>query len=226
MITSMRIVKMYVWEGFFLSRLISHRKAEMWKQRMKLTFYGFCDSVMRSTRFVIFFGLSRKSIFSKYLLAVVLSIYFSNANLSEFKVSDLFAVSMFLRIIEENLRFMFSTAMLWSELINACERIQGVLELPEHSDSGVENPSFESIDYTIKNVSAKYPGADELALHDITTKIPEGELTGIIGSVGCGKSTLLSLLLNELDISKGTVPKFNSFGFASQEAWIISGTIK
>lgn len=50
MITSMRIVKMYVWEGFFLSRLIDHRKAEMWKQRMKLSFYGFCDSILRSSR--------------------------------------------------------------------------------------------------------------------------------------------------------------------------------
>ena len=50
MITSMRIIKMYVWEGFFLSRLIGHRKAEMWKQRMKLSFYGFCDSILRSSR--------------------------------------------------------------------------------------------------------------------------------------------------------------------------------
>ena len=65
-----------------------------------------------------------------------------------------------------------------------------------------------------------------MALEDVTASIPTGRLTGIIGSVGCGKSTLLSLLLNELDIESGKVAKFNTFGFASQEAWIISGTIR
>ena len=39
-------------------------------------------------------------------------------------------------------------------------------------------------------------------------------------------STLLSLLLNELEIEKGSFDGFKSFGYASQEAWIITGTIK
>ena len=135
---------------------------------------------------------------------------------------------MFLKIIEDNLRFMFSTAMLFAELTNACKRIQQVLELPEHDDDnvGIENPSFDTNNQLIDGVTAKYPGSAENSLVNITTKIPSGQLTGIIGAVGCGKSTLLSLLLNELDVEEGKLPKFNSFGFASQEAWIISGTIK
>ena len=136
---------------------------------------------------------------------------------------------MFLKIIEDNLRFMFSTAMLFAELTNACKRIQQVLELPEHDDNddvGIENPSFGTDNQLIDGVTAKYPGSAENSLVSITTKIPPGQLTGIIGTVGCGKSTLLSLLLNELDVKEGKVPKFNSFGFASQEAWIISGTIR
>ena len=63
------------------------------------------------------------------------------------------------------------------------------------------------------------PGSPELALENISANIPTGQLTGIIGSVGCGKSTVLSLLLNELDIESGKLAKFNTFGFASQEAW-------
>ena len=70
---------------------------------------------------------------SKYLLAVILSIYFSGSSLADFKTSDLFAVSMFIKIIEENLRFMSMTATLFNELINACKRIQEVLELPENT---------------------------------------------------------------------------------------------
>ena len=50
MIVSMRLVKMYVWEGFFLSKLIDYRKAEMWKQRIKLSVFALCDSILRSSR--------------------------------------------------------------------------------------------------------------------------------------------------------------------------------
>ena len=39
-------------------------------------------------------------------------------------------------------------------------------------------------------------------------------------------STLLSLLLNELEIKNGSFDRFESFGYASQEAWMIAGTIK
>ena len=39
-------------------------------------------------------------------------------------------------------------------------------------------------------------------------------------------STLLSLLLNELEIKNGYFDGFESFGYASQESWMIAGTIK
>ena len=63
MINSMRIIKMYVWEGFFLQKLMRYRKEEMKKHRQKLYFYGFFDSILKSS--------------SKYLIAITISIYFS-----------------------------------------------------------------------------------------------------------------------------------------------------
>jgi len=36
----------------------------------------------------------------------------------------------------------------------------------------------------------------------------------------------LSLLLGELEIKNGSFDGFESFGYASQEAWMIAGTIK
>ena len=67
---------------------------------------------------------------------------------------------MFIKIIEDNLRFMFMTAMLFSELVNACERIQEVLELPEQDQKGITNPAFDSKskDYKIDKVTARYLG--------------------------------------------------------------------
>ena len=149
--------------------------------------------------------------------------------------------------------------MLFAELLNACTRIEDVLLLPEDSDTKksvnpeLENKAFKEQDsaaspaeYTVKNLSARYPGSSENSLSNITAHIPAGQLTGVIGSVGCGKrsvkvnrkclsppevkniyfSTLLSLLLNELEIESGSFDGFKSFGYASQEAWIITGTIK
>ena len=63
MVNSMRIIKMYVWEGFFLQKLMRYRKEEMKKHRQKLYFYGFFDSILKSS--------------SKYLIAITISIYFS-----------------------------------------------------------------------------------------------------------------------------------------------------
>ena len=65
MINSMRIIKMYVWEGFFLQKLMRYRKEEMKKHRQKLYFYGFFDSILKSS--------------SKYLIAITISIYFSRS---------------------------------------------------------------------------------------------------------------------------------------------------
>ena len=50
-------------KGFFLQKLMRFRKSEIKKHRQKLYFYGFFDSILRSS--------------SKYLIAITISIYFS-----------------------------------------------------------------------------------------------------------------------------------------------------
>ena len=50
-------------KGFFLQKLMRFRKEEIKKHRQKLYFYGFFDSILRSS--------------SKYLIAISISIYFS-----------------------------------------------------------------------------------------------------------------------------------------------------
>ena len=47
-----------------------------------------------------------------------------------------------------------------------------------------------------------------------------------VGPVGCGKTTVFNLLLNELEVKSGTIPRFLSFGYAAQEPWIITGTVR
>lgn len=56
-----------------------------------------------------------------------------------------------------------------------------------------------------KNVSFRYPGAEEYALSNITFTAKPGETTAFIGSTGSGKTTLLNLILRFYDVSSGQI---------------------
>ena len=56
-----------------------------------------------------------------------------------------------------------------------------------------------------KNVSFKYPGADEDVLTDISFTAHYGQTTAFIGSTGSGKSTVVNLIPRFYDVTEGEV---------------------
>ena len=56
-----------------------------------------------------------------------------------------------------------------------------------------------------KNVSFKYPDADEYLLKNISFKVNKGETIAFIGSTGSGKSTLVNLVLRFYDATEGKI---------------------
>ena len=89
-----------------------------------------------------------------------------------------------------------------------------------------------------KNVSFKYPGADEYVLKDISFKVNKGETIAFIGSTGSGKSTLINLIPRFYDVTDGEVlvdgvnvceykqeALFNKLGYVPQKAVMFTGTI-
>ena len=56
-----------------------------------------------------------------------------------------------------------------------------------------------------RNVSFKYPDADEYVLRDISFKVKKGETIAFIGSTGSGKSTLINLVPRFYDATEGEV---------------------
>lgn len=90
-----------------------------------------------------------------------------------------------------------------------------------------------------KNVSFKYPDADEYLLKNISFKAKKGETVAFLGSTGSGKSTLLNLIPRFYDATEGEVlidgvnvkdykeeDLHNRLGYVPQKAVLFKGTIK
>ncbi len=56
-----------------------------------------------------------------------------------------------------------------------------------------------------RNVSFRYPGAEEDVLHDINFTALPGQTTAIIGSTGSGKSTIINLIPRFYDVTGGSI---------------------
>lgn len=89
-----------------------------------------------------------------------------------------------------------------------------------------------------KNVSFRYPGADENVIENISFTARPGETTAIIGSTGSGKSTLINLIPRFYDVSEGEIllggvnvnsvrlhDLRNQIGYVPQKGFLFSGTI-
>ena len=89
-----------------------------------------------------------------------------------------------------------------------------------------------------KNVSFRYPGAEEYLLKNLSFKVNQGETWAIIGSTGSGKSTLINLVPRFYDATEGEVlvdgvnvkeykQEFlnNKIGYVPQKAVIFSDTV-
>ena len=90
-----------------------------------------------------------------------------------------------------------------------------------------------------KNVSFKYPDADEYLLKNISFKVEKGETIAFIGSTGSGKSTLINLVPRLYDATDGEVlvdgvnvkeydlkELNNRIGYIPQTAVMFTGTVE
>ncbi len=90
-----------------------------------------------------------------------------------------------------------------------------------------------------KNVSFKYPDADEYILKDISFKANKGDTVAFIGSTGSGKSTLINLVPRFYDATSGTIyvdgvdvkdykleELHNKLGYVPQKAVMFDSSIK
>ena len=121
-------------------------------------------------------------------------------------------------------------------------RIADVLETePVIKDPQEPNHFPEPFQGTVefRNVSFRYPGAEEDVLHNINFTAQPGQTTALIGTTGSGKSTIVSLIPRFYDVTEGTVyvdgtdirevtqhELRDRIGYVPQKGTLFSGTIE
>ena len=121
----------------------------------------------------------------------------------------------------------------------SAKRINEVINTPDIIKDGTSTDGSLVGTVEFKNVSFKYPDAEEYLLEDITFTANKGESVAIIGSTGSGKSSLINLVPRFYEATKGSVLvdgvdvrdyKLESLnekiGYVSQKAVLFRGTIK
>ncbi|KOP80210.1 multidrug ABC transporter ATP-binding protein [Lysinibacillus sp. FJAT-14745] len=120
-------------------------------------------------------------------------------------------------------------------------RINEVLNTPQTIIDGEiqSSPKGNEGEIELRNVSFKYPDAEDYVLKDISFTAQKGETVAFIGSTGSGKSTLINLIPRFYDATEGEVlvdginvkeyaqeALYNKLGYVSQKAVLFSGTVK
>lgn len=123
----------------------------------------------------------------------------------------------------------------------AADRINAVLETePEIIDPPAPQPAKQEKGYVeFQNVTFRYPGAEQPALHNISFSVKPGETTAVIGGTGSGKTTLVNLIPRFYDVEDGRIfvdgvdvksmtqeELRQKVGFVPQKARLFTGTIK
>lgn len=176
---------------------------------------------------------------------LTLAIYWIGAGLINQNVIDYATITQFIMLATQIVMSFMMLLMMFVMVPRAqvaANRINQVLDQPESvKDPEIEKEFDEDMKGCLefKNVSFKYPDADENVLNDITFKVNKGETIAFIGATGSGKSTIVNLVTRFYDVTEGEIDLDgvnikdvkqktlrNKIGYVPQKGLLFSGTVK
>ena len=120
----------------------------------------------------------------------------------------------------------------------SASRINEVLDTDVNVKDGKLETKDEIGTIEFRNVSFKYPDAEEYVLRNISFKANKGDTIAFIGSTGSGKSTLVNLVVRFYDVTEGEILVdgvnikdykldylYKLIGYVPQKAVMFNGTV-
>ena len=162
-------------------------------------------------------------------------------NKATIQVGDMMAFMQYAMQIIMSFLMISMISIIFPRASVSAQRIAEVLD-EEISIKEPENPKkFNDMKGLVefKNVSFKYPGAEEYVLKDISFTAKPGETTAFIGSTGSGKSTIINLIPRFYDVTEGEIlldgvnikdiklhDLREKIGYVPQKSVLFTGTIE
>ena len=129
--------------------------------------------------------------------------------------------------------------MMLPRALVSSKRINEILDLENNVKSGKYKDNNNNTSVVFKNVSFKYPDAEDYVLKNINFEAKKGETVAFIGSAGSGKSTLINLIPRFYDATEGQVlvdgvdvKEYDlnclnkKIGYVPQKGVLFSGSVK
>ena len=152
--------------------------------------------------------------------------------------SDMVVFSAYAMQIVMSFMMLTMIFVLYPRASVAAKRVLEVLETKSSIKEGKVSSSKEVGTIEFKNVSFKYPDAEEYVIENISFKVSKGETVAFIGRTGSGKSTIINLIPRLYDVTSGEVlvdginvkeykeqSLYDKIGYISQKAVMFRGSI-
>lgn len=171
------------------------------------------------------------------------AILINNASMQDrlFLFSDMVVFSSYAMQIIMSFMMLSMVFIMMPRAVVSAKRVNEVLDTEVKIKDGKRNEAKKthlSGEIEFRNVSYKYPEAEDYVIKNVSFSAHRGETVAIIGSTGSGKSTLLNLIPRFMDATDGEVlvdgvdvkqypleELRNKVGYVSQKAIMFSGSV-
>lgn len=156
-------------------------------------------------------------------------------------LSDMMVFSQYAIQVVMSFMMLVMIFMLLPRAQVAAKRINEVLatEPAIHDGTRTEGAEGHAGEVVFKNVSFRYPDAEDSVIENISFTAKRGETIAFIGATGCGKSTVVNLIPRFYDASEGEVlvdgvnvkdytqqALRDKIGYVSQKAILFAGSVR
>lgn len=210
-ISAMKLIKVYCWERPFSNLIYSIRQREIHMMKWSCTLKGINSA--------LFFIATRIMLYVSFIIYLFMD--------QPLTAQTVFVAMSLFNAIRLPVTNQFPNAVgLGAESLVACKRIQKILLQPEKTYS-LTNYNSKVGEIKLDRLNGRWSKKQAHdTLKNISLDIKPGELVVVIGAVGSGKTCLLHAILNEIEISNGSVNCVGKTSYAPQEAWCFTGTIR